>query len=71
MKVVDPSELMLDFYYKGRARHFLNDVLVPLIRREVKNPSSDVSGSPAIGYMVTAIRGSKAEDDQTRRLSSN
>lgn len=65
------QKICMDAYYAGRARHFLDKVLVPLIKREVQNPSSDVSGSPAIAYTVIAIRGAQAEMSKTNQFLMN
>jgi hypothetical protein len=53
-------QIQLDAYYRGRASHFLNNLLMPLIRHECKAPTQDVSSSPAMQFLVSAANGSQA-----------
>jgi len=55
-------DLQLAAYYKGRARSFLDGLLIPLIRQECKNErkTQDVASSPAMQFLVSAVTGSQA-----------
>ena len=53
-------DLQLAAYYKGRARHFLDNLIVPLIRHGVKNPTQDVASPPAMQFLLSAVTGSQA-----------
>jgi len=55
-------DLQLAAYYKGRARSFLNDLFIPLIRKDCKNQhkTQDVASPPAMQFIIGAVTGSQA-----------
>ena len=55
------QKYVMDAYYRDRAQHFMKRVLMPLIRSEVKNPTTDVAGSAAVSYAINAVRASQIE----------
>ena len=61
---IDPrsdNDKRLAHYQTGRAKHYVDNLLVPMIRHSVRNPF-DVIGSSAMQYTLSAVRGSMAAD---------
>lgn len=70
MSKKNDNDLVLDHYYKGRANHFLNNLLIPLIKDAVAKPATDdVAGCSGIQYAVNAVRGAEQQDAAAARSS--
>ena len=59
------KEKILAAYDQKRARHFLDNILMPLLRKAVKQDAKqDVSCSPEKKFAIIAIHGASVEDDK-------
>ena len=62
------SEKILDAFDHQRARHFLDNLLIPAIRQSTSiNNKQDRSCAPMSNYMVMAAHGAAIEDRDTKR----
>lgn len=68
-------DLLEEAYTKGRAKHFLNNLLIPMIRKEAKKPpTDDVASGGDTQYLVTALIGAEKHDARaakTRKFNVN
>lgn len=51
----------LDAYNSRLARTFLDSLIIPMIRRECKVPTQDVTSSPEMQFLVSSVLGSQAQ----------
>lgn len=65
------SEKVLDMYYTGRAKHFLDQFLVPLIRHEARKPPTTDVASPALAFIVTSLTGGEAAIKSNVNVNNN
>jgi hypothetical protein len=48
------NDLVLSSYYRSRAKFFLDNLLIPLIKQEIRNPTIDVLSDEKLRYVISS-----------------
>ncbi len=69
VKVSQDNQKVLDSYHQGRAKHFLNSLLVPMIKESVKKDrNQDTRSNSDLNFMCLAGQGASCEDKASKYL---